>query len=98
MLAEEQNDGRHDIGKGDFELLDELAEIHEVELWHHNELETRIQTLVNQAREACGMSAQDTVSISRRTWPKKRQDVKMLRGYPGWSKLRDGLTIDMKKG
>jgi hypothetical protein len=32
--------------------LDELAEVLQIELWHHNKLETGVQALMNQAREA----------------------------------------------
>ena len=56
MLAEKQNDGRHDIGECDLDLLNEPAEVFEVKLGHDYKLETRVQTLMNQACETCSPS------------------------------------------
>lgn len=39
MLAEEQHDRRDDVGEGDLVLLDEAAEVFEVEFRHHDKLQ-----------------------------------------------------------
>ena len=52
MLAEEQHDGRDDVGEGDLVLLDEAAEVFEVELGHDDKLQTGVQALMDHTCQA----------------------------------------------
>ena len=56
MLAEEDHNRRHNVREGDLEVLDKPAEILKIELRHDHELETRVETLVDETGEACAMS------------------------------------------
>ena len=51
MLAQQKNNGWNGICERDLVLLDDPAEVLQFELWHNNQLEAGVETLMDKARE-----------------------------------------------
>ncbi len=52
VFAQEQDDGRDDVGEGDFVVLDGFAEVFDVEFGHDNEGEAVVEAGVEETCEA----------------------------------------------